>query len=111
MRALLVVVLALLLPGASLSAEPMCTAQSGAIVPWVVELYTSEGCSSCLPSDRWLSSVKDRRELMSLASVGNGELRFTPQAPTTPSVLPCHGMLVITDARTGLPIQALAAGC
>ena len=111
MRALLVVVLALLLPGASLSAEPMCTAQSGAVAPWVVEIYTSEGCSSCPPADRWLSRVKDRRELMSLASVGKGELRFTPQAPTTPSALLRHGVLVITDAHTSLPIQALAAGC
>ena len=237
MRASLSVVLALLLPGASLSAEPMCTAQSGAIAPWVVELYTSEGCSSCPPADRWLSRVKNRRdvvalafhvdywnslgwtdrfsspawtqrqrevgarsgagfvytpqvlldgrdyrrwpslpaarqtallmlrlqrdgnryvaevtrkpgapgalagywavtedgyetpvkagenagatlhhdavvrELLPLASVGNGELRFTPQAPTTPSALPRHVVLVITDARTGLPIQALAAGC
>jgi hypothetical protein len=236
MRASLSVLFAVLLPGVGVSAAPMCTAQSAAVAPWVVELYTSEGCSSCPPADRWLSTVKNRRdvvalafhvdywnslgwvdrfaspawsqrqravsvrsgagfvytpqvllngrdyrrwpllpassqpalltlrlqrdgnryvaditrkagtpalagywvvtedgyqtpvkagenagvtlhhdavvqELQPLASVNDGELSFTPKAQTTPSVLPRHVVLVITDARTGLPIQALAAGC
>ncbi|HSV52204.1 MAG TPA: DUF1223 domain-containing protein [Burkholderiaceae bacterium] len=43
---------------AAFSMQDNCSAQSGASQVPVIELYTSEGCSSCPPADRWLSGLK-----------------------------------------------------
>ena len=42
----------------SISFAAGCSAKSGAQTVPLLELYTSEGCSSCPPADKWLSSIK-----------------------------------------------------
>jgi hypothetical protein len=48
----------LMLPALSEAAQ--CSAESGPGTAALVELYTSEGCSSCPPADRWLASLDSR---------------------------------------------------
>jgi hypothetical protein len=71
MRTLLTLALmgapALLAAQAAQAATPSCQARSGATAPTVVELYTSEGCSSCPPADQWLSTLKGQPGVLALA--------------------------------------------
>lgn len=60
----------LLMPMAVLADGPRCEVVSGERLTPVIELYTSEGCSSCPPADQWLSTLKGQRVVAQAFHVG-----------------------------------------
>lgn len=70
-RLLVALIVSLLVPAIAIAAAaPTCHATTAAQRGALIELYTSEGCSSCPPADRWfaqLASTADPTRLSLLA--------------------------------------------
>lgn len=60
----------LMVASSTFSAQHQCTASSRATITPVIELYTSEGCSSCPPADKWASSLKGKDVVVQAFHVG-----------------------------------------
>jgi len=69
MKSICALVIALLIGGSNLFADlrgstpPVTTFESGEAQSSLIELFTSEGCSSCPPAEKWMSALKSNQEL------------------------------------------------
>src|ERR1700716_3999545 len=74
-------------------------ARSMAEGPWAIELFTSQGCSSCPPSDAYLGGLAKRSDIVALSYHVDywdyigwegpfGPRRPTPRQRPSPRVLP-----------------------
>ncbi len=55
--------LLLLISTVAQAAPPSCAGVSGSTLPPVIELFTSEGCSSCPPADAWAGRASQEKGL------------------------------------------------
>jgi hypothetical protein len=114
-----------------------CSARSGSAVVPIVEVYTSEGCSSCPPADQWLSTLKADPNALAFAfhvdywdyigwkdrfahpvhgtrqgqqlAINSARVRYTPQVVLNGLDRPnWHGLGVPLAAPTAAPVVGLA---
>ena len=50
--------------GMAVNAAPQCEAGSGTQQMPLIELFTSEGCSSCPPADAWLARQDSSKAIL-----------------------------------------------
>jgi len=62
----LVILATALHAGIALAGDPVCSTHSTGAQRHLVELYTSEGCDSCPPAERWMTSLLQHPELIGL---------------------------------------------
>ena len=89
-----------------------CKASSGSTAPVVVELYTSEGCSSCPPADKWLSTLKGRPDVLALAfHVNYWDRLGWPDRFASPEITARqHQLAQLAGSRQVYTPQVVAAG-
>lgn len=89
-----------------------CKASSGATSPVVVELYTSEGCSSCPPADKWLSTLKGRPDILALAFHVNywDRLGWPDRFASSEITARQHQLAQLAGSRQVYTPQVVAAG-
>jgi hypothetical protein len=94
------------------TATGTCRASSGATSPVVVELYTSEGCSSCPPADKWLSTLKGRPDILALAfHVNYWDRLGWPDRFASPEITARqHQLAQLAGSRQVYTPQVVAAG-
>lgn len=94
------------------AADAACRARSGAQAATVVELYTSEGCSSCPPADRWLSRLKSDPAVVPLAfHVNYWDRLGWPDRFSTPQFTQRQGeQQAVNGARVNYTPQVVVQG-